>query len=535
MLFSSIPTTIQQHSPMASSTDSPPIASLPPEVLDLIFARLSPADRRSARQVNRSWRSILWANRYIANSTLRVNPSTLTSLLVLEQMKRPFRQIHVTTSCSSDGRFYAWLKKLLLSPEISGGVHVMKLQINGRDINILFDRRLQSYVFRNVTELVLISKPKLTPRDLMGINVDVQLPRLESLKVDSLARANYQLIQTFSRQIKRLVIQVDRKHELLTILSMSNLDRIEELAIGVNKKAQGIMEILTPNDFYVPHINTLNKLVKLEILDEANMFVQVFDLVISSSPNLTHLRVTGVEMNPNALFAANNLWNLEFLQLVARTNNPNWTSEIEFSFPELHTLILSPELMGRPGELPKLKTLAIINPTEKACRWRQTWGINALALYPDQVPTITKFYIRGVNLSCIDAFVLSTFPKSSTVLAEDRKGYVIGSLRLPDGTCPEPYRVPWTGQIEELRAEFTTSVTVKEPASKPCGSQLCYGSGGCVPPPVTPTRLSRFLRAMRRRFRMFGKKIKEDFASMVRRVQRGIFLLGAYGCSCCNV
>lgn len=498
--------------------------SVPPELLEKIFKYLDPASRKVVRLVNRKWAKILWTDLCLRKQVLLVNPATLTDDWVLQQMKRPFAEIHITTEVIPSDNwktiYYDRVKDLITSAVITENVRIIKLDANVKVLNYLFRHQTNcSISYQKLEEFTFLTS--VDSLCIGRVNINAAFPNLKVLKLDSLSSGSIRLVRIFARQITKLVVRIAYRRRLLAILSLRNLDKLTELSIGTIAHSRSEGEFLAYDDFDPQHLDLLRRLQRFEINDSANLFVFVYHFILGEMQSLTHLKITGVEMLPNVLHSINQLPNLKFLQLLARSGNLDYMPMVRFNLPHLETLHMAPQLMACAGDLPKLHTLGVINHTDKSVSWNHFAGPGALQTYT-LLKTVRKLHVRGIYFSSHNLHPILHFPRSCKVLLEDKEDFTIGTVNVTRSASIASLRCEYRGEIDDL--------TIRRPAAQDC--EVDHDVSQFVTVHSRSCMVWLEHRLMRRLERL-GDRIVHDYKACKRAIQRhNLYNLKRNGCVC---
>ncbi|KXJ73454.1 hypothetical protein RP20_CCG015787 [Aedes albopictus] len=503
------------------------IESVPPEILEQVFKHLDPVSRKSVRLVNRKWADILWTDVYLRSQALIVNPATLTDDWVLQQMKRPFHEIHITTDDVIPVEnwktiYYERVKDLITSAVVVENVRVIKLDANLVVLNYLF-RNKHVVSYKKLEEFTFLTSTSAGNPVSERVNINVRFPNLKVLKLDYLSSGNLRLIRIFSRQLIKLVVRVGYIQRLLAILAITSFDNLTELAIGTVPHSHSGFEILAPDDINAQHLAVLRRLHRLEINDASNMFVFVYHVLFEEMRNLRHLKVTGTDMLPNVWEAVNQLENLQFLQILARSRNQTHIHRIRINLPNLETLHLAPQSMACAGQLPKLRTLGVIIHSKEGARWGRFSGPAALQTFT-RLRTLQKLHVRGIFFSNQNLYPFMHFRRSCKMLLEDKEDYLIGTINVPRSVDIASLRCNYRDEIDGL--------TIKRPAVAPSAgleNQDVSLYGALQSRSCTAWIVRQLMRQM--------ATLVCDYKAFRRAMQRdNLYTLKKHGCTCyrCN-
>ncbi|KXJ71717.1 hypothetical protein RP20_CCG019886 [Aedes albopictus] len=497
--------------------------SVPPEILEKVFEHLDPASRKSVRLVNRKWADVLWTDRFLRSQVLLVNPATLTDDSALQKMKRPFREIHIATDVIPADNwktiYYDRVKDLITSAVVFENVRVIKLDANLKILNYLFHHQ-HALSYDNLEEFTFLTS---ADNPCPGrVNINASFPNLQVLKLDYLSSGNLRLIRLFSRQLTTLVVRVAYRRRLLAILAIRTLDKLTALAIGTVPHSRSDLEILEHDDFDPHHLAVLRRIQHLEINDAANMFEFAYHFILSEMPNLRHLKITGIEMGPNALEAVNQLENLQFLQLLAHSRNTPYMPMVRLNLPNLETLHLAPQLMACAGQLPRLRTLAVINGTKRSGGWHHYAGPAALHTFT-ALRSLEKVHIRGIFFSGRNLHPVVHFHNSCKVLLEDKEEFLIGTINVARSVDVTSLRCNYRDEIDDLMVRRPT-VSHGEVVDQDVSQYVAAHSRSCT---------SWIELRVMRRLEKLGDRIVHDYKSFKRSIQRSnLYTLQKYGCTC---
>ncbi|KXJ80607.1 hypothetical protein RP20_CCG024390 [Aedes albopictus] len=395
------------------------IDDLPPEVLQMVFDLLPLKDRKPAALVNRKWRELLRANRFISRTALKVCASTLDSDWALEAMKRPYRRVIISSDRVEHGpqwiSFRDRLQKLIASDVIQESVQSMIVIMSARAVSEVFDQ--SETIWFTKLEQVTYSPgtTKLIDEDVVP-QINVYAPNLNRLKIDCLNQSCVEFIRIVSPKLKRLILRFFDKAKLIEVMSITSFSRLRELCI-YSFATPLEQEKMLSTDIGDAFEQNLGNLHMLSIRDDMNTFPYVYHVMFAAASNLTYLNVEGIEMHPLALYAVNNITKLQVLQLLADTTYQNWSCEFELHLPELKVLLLSPKLMAQAGYLPKLQNFAIQNHSVHIGLLDE-YANEALATYA-KLSTIQQLHLQGIVFSEETLDVVCSFRSSPQIVLED--------------------------------------------------------------------------------------------------------------------
>ncbi|KAL1379888.1 hypothetical protein pipiens_003704 [Culex pipiens pipiens] len=264
------------------------IQSLPVELLQCIFDKLSPCDRERATLVCHQWCQILRSDHYIRRMALTVTNRNLCSRQMLRRMKRPFRKLNIEDGCESEGErgvFLARVRKLLASKQIRRNVCEVRLEVSQRALNAVFGHQMAVLRFSRLVGIVYTPGSRLLVHEDIPPAIKVRVPSLTVLKIDVFTSAAVELVRMASRRLESLSMRFLDKAMLLDVLEIESFACLRYAGLFAVSSGKDFVK-LSALDFGPAHRATLARLDSLEVRDAVNMFGDVFDVIFQGATNL---------------------------------------------------------------------------------------------------------------------------------------------------------------------------------------------------------------------------------------------------------
>ncbi|KAL1396670.1 hypothetical protein pipiens_010363 [Culex pipiens pipiens] len=244
------------------------VQSLPVELLQCIFDKLSPCDRERATLVCHQWCQVLRSDHYIRRMVLTVTNRNLCSRQMLRRMRRPFRKLNIEDGCVR------------------------------RALNVVFGHQMAVLRFSRLVGIVYTPGSRLLCTKTFRRRL----------------RAAVELVRMASRRLESLSMRFLDKAMLLDVLEIESFACLRYAGLFAVSNGKDFVK-LSALDFGPAHRATLARLDSLEVRDAVNMFGDVFDVIFQGATNLVQLYVSGVDMSPSALAAIHDMKKLKRIHL----------------------------------------------------------------------------------------------------------------------------------------------------------------------------------------------------------------------------